>query len=161
MKKAALIAMCALPLAIAQSQANEFTTEPSATVYWQIPLAASQTGHEQHAYGLRMDQVVRDNTGNLVSSFAAPQRAAIVDFRFNDSGLNGVYVHGVNMATPAIMKAAEGAGGTALWIAGGVTLGMLGIAIWGGDESNSNNSCGDRFNFNLACLDGGMNVACC
>lgn len=158
MKKAALLAMCALPLAIAQSQANEFTTEPSATVYWQIPLAASQTGHEQHAFGLRMDQVVRDNTGNLVSSFAAPQRAAIVDFRFNDSGLNGVYVHGVNMATPAIMKAAEGS--TVLWIAGGVTLGMLGIAIWGGDDGGNNDPC-FRFGTNLACLDGGMNVACC
>lgn len=160
MKKTALLAMCALPLAFAQSQANEFTAEPSATVYWQIPLAVSLTGKEQHAFGLRMDQVVRDNTGNLVSSFAAPQRPALVDFRFNDSGLNGVYVHGVNMATPAFMQAAEGDGGTALWVFGGVTLGMLGIAIWGGDDGGNNDPC-LGFSMKVDCLDGGMNFKCC
>ncbi|KAB2310991.1 hypothetical protein F8A87_07585 [Betaproteobacteria bacterium SCN2] len=160
MKKSVLLAVCALPFAFMQSQAGEFAAEPAVTAYWQAPLAVSKTGKEQQAFGLRFDQVVRDNTGNLVSSFSTPQRAALVDFRFNDRGLNGVYVHGVNMATPAIMKAAEGTGGTALWIAGGVTLGMLGIAIWGGDDS-SNNSCGYKFNFNVDCLEGGMNVICC
>lgn len=160
MKKSVLLALCALPLAFMQSQAGEFAAEPAATAYWQVPLAVSKTGKEQQAFGLRFDQIVRDNTGNLVSSFSAPQRAALVDFRFNDRGLNGVYVHGVNMATPAIMKAAEGGGSTALWVAGGAVLGMVGIAIWGGDDGNNNNPC-LRFDLNAVCLNGGMNVTCC
>jgi hypothetical protein len=127
-------ALCALPLAISQAYAGEFTTESAATAYWQIPLAVSKTGKEQQAFGLRLDQVVRDNIGNLVSSFSAPQRAAAVDFRFNDNGLRGVYVHGVNMATPAIMKAAEG-DNTVWWIVGGTVVGMAALATVAGHDN--------------------------
>lgn len=127
-------ALCALPLAITQVYAGEFTTEPAATVYWQIPLAVSKTGKEQQAFGLRLDQVVRDNTGNLVSSFSAPLRAPTVDFRFNENGLRGVYLHGVNLASPAIMKAAEG-DSTVWWVVGGAAVGM-GILATIADHDN-------------------------
>lgn len=127
-------ALCALPLAISQAYAGEFTSEPAATAYWQIPLAVSQTGKQQQFFGLRMDQVVRDNTGNLVSSFSAPQRAPTVDFRFNDKGLSGVYMHGVNLTSPAIMKAAEG-DTNVWWIVGGAAIGM-GILATIADSDN-------------------------
>lgn len=121
-------AICMLPLAITQAYAGEFTAEPSATAYWQIPLASSQTGKDRHAFGFRMDQVVRDNTGNLVSSFSAPLRPAIVDFRFNDKGVKGVYVHGVNTTSPAMMKAFEGLSTEGL-IVGGVVLAATTLAV--------------------------------
>ncbi len=122
-------ALCVLPLMLSQAYAGEFTTEPSATAYWQIPLAVSQTGKERHAFGFRMDQVVRDNTGNLISSFSAPLKPAVVDFRFNDRGMKGVYVYGVNTASPAIMKAAEG-DSTMWWIVGGTVVGAAALAIF-------------------------------
>lgn len=128
MMKKLIPALCLLPLAISQAYASEFTAEPSATAYWQIPLASSQTGKDRHAFGFRMDQVVRDNTGNLVSSFSAPLRPAVVDFRFNDKGLKGVYVYGVNTATPAIMKAAEG-DSTVWWIVGGTVGAAVALAV--------------------------------
>ncbi len=121
-------AICMLPLAITQAYAGEFTAEPSATAYWQIPLASSQTSKDRHAFGFRMDQVVRDNTGNLVSSFSAPLRPAIVDFRFNDKGVKGVYVHGVNTTSPAMMKAFEGLSTEGL-IVGGVVLAATTLAV--------------------------------
>ena len=129
MMKKLIPALCLLPLAITQAYAGEFTAEPSATAYWQIPLTVSQTGKERHAFGFRMDQVVRDYTGNLVSSFSTGNRAPTVDFRFNDKGLRGVYVHGVNMASPAVMKVA-GADDMVPWIVGGAVAGMAGLAIW-------------------------------
>lgn len=131
-------ALCLLPLAISQAYATEFTTEPAATAYWQIPLAVSKTGKERQAFGLRLDQVVRDNTGNLVSSFSAPLRAPAVDFRFNDQGLRGVYVHGVNLVSPAIMKAAEDDDDKMVWwIVGGTVAGMAGLAIWADNQGGS------------------------
>lgn len=135
MKNAALLALCALPLAFAQSQASEFTTEPVATAYWQIPLTVSKTGKEQQAFGFRLDQVVRDNTGNLVSSFATAGRTPVVDFRFNASGMEGVYVRGVNMATPSVMKA--GIEETVLWIVGGTVLGMAALIVEANDHGGS------------------------
>lgn len=135
MKKSALLALCALPLAFAQSQAGEFATEPAATVYWQIPLAVSKTGKEQQAFGLRLDQVVRDNTGNLVSSFNSAGRVPVVDFRFNAIGMEGVYVRGINMAPPPLMKA--GIEETVLWIVGGVALGATALIIEANDHGGS------------------------
>lgn len=130
-------ALCLLPLAITQAYAAEFTTEPAATAYWQIPLAVSKTGKERQAFGLRLDQVVRDNTGNLMSSFSAPLRAPVVDFRFNDQGLRGVYVHGVNMASPAIMKANDDDDGAVWWIVGGTVAGMVGLAVWADNKGGA------------------------
>jgi hypothetical protein len=98
-------AMCLLPFAISKAYAGEFTAEPAATVYWQIPLASTQSGMDRHAFGFRMDQVVRDNTGNLVSSFSAPLKPAVVDFRFTDKGVKGVYMNGINMTSPAMKNA--------------------------------------------------------
>lgn len=105
--KKTLPMLCAMSMALSQVYAGEFSSEPAATAYWQIPLAVSQTGKQRQAFGLRLDQTVRDNTGNLVSSFSAPLRPAIVDFRFNDQGLKSVYVHGVNMTAPAMMQLLE------------------------------------------------------
>jgi hypothetical protein len=100
-------------MAMSQAFAGEFTSEPAMTAYWQIPLVASKTGKNRQAFGLRLDQTVRDNTGNLISSFSSPLKPAVVDFRFNENGLRSVHVHGVNMASPAIMRAAEASGGSA------------------------------------------------
>lgn len=131
-----VLALGLLPLAVFQAHAGEFTAEPSATVYWQVPLSASQTGKERHAFGFRMDQSVRDHTGNLVSSFSAPLFAPAVDFRFNDKGLRGIYVHGVNMASPAIMKVAGG-DDMVWWIVGGTVAGMAGLAVWADDKGGT------------------------
>ncbi len=120
--------MCALSLALSQAYAGEFTSEPAVTAYWQIPLAVSKTGKQRQAYGLRLDQTVRDNTGNLVSSFSAPLRPAIVDLRLNDKGVKGVYLHGVNMASPAMMNAFGGLSTEGL-IVGGVVLTAATMAI--------------------------------
>jgi hypothetical protein len=142
--KKLISAMCMLPFAIFQAYAGEFTAEPSATAYWQIPLASTQTGKERHAFGFRMDQVVRDNTGNLVSSFSAADHAPTVDLRFNTDGMQGVYVRGVNMATPSIMK--MGVVDTALWVVGGFALGAAAMII---DAENHDNSCPPVDNFNF------------
>jgi len=144
MKKAALLALFALPFAFTQAQAGEFSTEPAATAYWEIPLGVTKTGKTQQAFGFRMDQVVRDNAGNLVSSFSGATRAPVVDFRFNASGMQGVYVRGVNMATPAIMKAAEGGDNTVWWIVGGTALAMTALIVEANDDGGSsggNNKC--------------------
>jgi hypothetical protein len=120
--------MCALSLALSQAYAGEFTSEPAVTAYWQIPLMVSKTGKQRQAYGLRFDQTVRDSTGNLVSSFSAPLRPAIVDFRFNDMGIKGVYFHGVNATSPVMMKAFEGLTTEGL-IIGGTVLAATTMAI--------------------------------
>ena len=138
MKKTVLLALCALPFAFAQVQASEFNTEPSATAYWEIPLGTSKTGKEQQAFGFRMDQVVRDNAGNLVSSFSGNSRAPVVDFRFNAEGMQGVYVRGVNMAAPSVMK--MGVEETVLWIVGGFTLGAAALIIEANDHGGSSTS---------------------
>jgi hypothetical protein len=138
--KRALPAICALSLAMAQAFAGEFNSEPAVTAYWQIPLAASKTGKNRQAFGLRFDQTVRDNTGNLVSSFSAPLKPAVMDFRFNDKGLRNIYVHGVNMTSPTILRAAE-AGGASAWavpaFVGGAVLMILldddGDSVTGGE----------------------------
>jgi hypothetical protein len=93
--------LCALPIASAQAQASDFTTEPVATAYWHIPLGATRAGNEHPSFGLRMDHVARDNQG---VSFFNPTQTPVVDFRFNASGMQGMYVRGINMATPDIMK---------------------------------------------------------
>lgn len=153
MKKTALLALCALPLVFAQAQASEFNTEPSATAYWEIPLGVSKTGKEQQAFGFRMDQVVRDNSGNLVSSFSTATRAPVVDFRFNAEGMQGVYVRGVNMANPAIMKA--GVEETVWWIVGGFALGAAALIIeandHGGSSTGNNNNCNTFSGLNAVC----------
>ena len=134
--KKLMLAMGLLPLALTQAYAGDFAAEPSATVYWQIPLNSSQTSKERQAFGFRMDQVARDHTGNLLSSFSAPLYAPAVDFRFNDKGLNGIYVHGVNMASPAIMKVAGG-DDMVWWVVGGAVAGMAGLAIWADDKGGT------------------------
>lgn len=126
--KSKLPVLCVLSLALSQAYAGEFTSEPTVTAYWQIPLAVSKTGKQRQAYGLRLDQTVRDNGGNLVSSFSAPLRPAIVDFRFNDKGVKGVYVHGVNTTTPTMMKAFGGLTTEGL-IIGGTVLAATTFAI--------------------------------
>ena len=159
MKKIALLALLVLPFCT-QANASEFVVEPAATAYWQIPLAVSKTGKEQQAYGFRLDQVVRDNTGNLISSFAIGDRTPVVDFRFNASGMEGVYVRGVNMATPAIMKA--GVEETVLLIVGGVALGMAAIIIEGNDRGgSSNNSCPALMDYRKMGVCFGQSFSCC
>jgi hypothetical protein len=133
--KTFLSALCLLPMLSMQAGAADFISEPTATAYWQIPLAVSKTGHEQQAFGFRMDQAVRDNTGNLVSSFSNWTHAPVVDFRFNANGMQGIYVRGVNMATPAVMK--NGIEETVLWIVGGVALGAAALIIEANDHGSS------------------------
>lgn len=103
MKKWTSIAACAWLLAMTQVQANGLTTEPTATAYWNMPFGASKVKNEQPSFGFRMDQVVRDDSNPGVSSQTMVQKS-VVDFRFNTSGIQGIYVRGVNMATPAVMK---------------------------------------------------------
>lgn len=128
--------MCALSLALTQAYAGEFTSEPTVTAYWQIPLMVSKTGKQRQGYGLRFDQTVRDNSGNLVSSFSAPLRPAIVDFRFNDKGVKGVYFHGVNATSPVMMKAFEGLSTEGL-IIGGTVLAATTLAIISARDNDS------------------------
>lgn len=137
-------AMCLLSFVITQAYAGEFTAEPSATAYWQIPLVNSQMGKERHAFGFRMDQVVRDNMGNLVSSFSAPRHAPTVDLRFNSEGMQGVYVRGVNMATPSIIK--MGVEETAMWVVGGFALGVAAMII---ANENDDDNCAPAVGFNF------------
>jgi hypothetical protein len=130
-------AVCVLSLAMSQAFADEISTEPAVTAYWQIPLAQTQTGSQRQAFGLRMDQVARDGYGNLISSFAAPLREPIVDFRFNDHGLRGIFVHGVNLTTPAMLRAAENDDDddkAVWWIVGGTVAAMVGLAVWADDQ---------------------------
>lgn len=85
-----------------------------------------------------MDQLVRDNVGNTVSSFATANRAPVVDFRFNAEGMQGVYVRGVNMASSSMMK--MGVEETVLWIAGGFVLGAAALIIEANDHGGSSNT---------------------
>jgi hypothetical protein len=63
-----------------------------------------------------------------------------MDFRFNDKGLRNIYVHGVNMTSPTILRAAE-AGGASAWavpaFVGGAVLMILldddGDSVTGGE----------------------------
>jgi len=127
MKKATFIAYCALPLVFAQAQANPLTVEPAATAYWEIPLGTSRSGQVRPSFGLRLDQAVRDNSGALVQSSFSMHRVPVVDFRFNASGMQGVYVRGINMSPPPTMK--MGLEGTAIWVLGGVALGITALIV--------------------------------
>lgn len=124
MKKIALLALWALPFTIAQVQAGNITTEPVATAYWDIPLGKTRTGKELQTFGLRMDQVSHDSQSAL---FSTATRTPVVDFRFNNTGMQGVYVRGINMANPSIMKL--GVEEAVLWIAGGFVLGATALII--------------------------------
>ncbi len=129
-------AVCVLSFAMSQAFADEITTEPAVTAYWQIPLAQTQTGNQRQAFGLRMDQVARDGSGNLISAFSAPLREPVVDFRFNDHGLRGIFVHGVNLTTPAMLRAAENDDDdkAVWWLVGGTVAAMVGLAVWADDQ---------------------------
>lgn len=124
MKKLVLLALCALPFAFVQAQASGLTAEPAATAYWEIPLGTTKAGKAQQAFGLRMDHVVHDNLG---ASFSLATRAPVVDFRFNALGMQGVYVRGINMTSPAIMKL--GIEEAVLWIVGGAALGATALIV--------------------------------
>lgn len=89
------------------------------------------------AYGLRLDQVVRDNSGNLVSSFSAPQRMPVVDFRFNRQGLSGIYVHGINLTAPIALKAAEGGESPSWLVIGGTVAAATGLAILASNDGGN------------------------
>ena len=159
MKKTALIAATAL-LAFTPVMAADFSVEPSATAYWEIPLGTSKTGKEQQAFGFRMDQNVRDHAGNLVSSFASANQP-VVDFRFNSEGMQGVYVRGVNMAAPSMMK--MGVEETVLWIVGGVALGAAALIIEANDHggSSSGNDCKVPTLALSACFNPVLNASSC
>lgn len=81
-----LIALGGLLLTLNPAYAGDSFNEPTATAYWQYSLGASLTGKSHHAFGLRLDQTLRDNTGNVVSSFSAPLRPALLNFRLNSKG---------------------------------------------------------------------------
>ena len=109
MKRSVYVSL-AIFLAAAQANANGFSNESSFTAYWQVPLNISQTGQQRMAYGFRMDHLTRDFAGNQIMTTNLSQRQPLLDFRFNDRGLAGIFVHGVNLATPVALKAAEEAG---------------------------------------------------
>jgi hypothetical protein len=81
---------------------------------------------------------VRDNTGNLVSSFSAPAKPALVNFRLNSKGVEGLYMNGVNMASPIMLKAMESSGSGAWTIIGSAALAAVGVAL--SSHSNSTNN---------------------
>lgn len=163
MKKLALIAACALPFAIAQAQANGLTTEPTATAYLTIPFGASKVKNEQPNFGFRMDQVVRDDSNPGVSSHTMAQKS-VVDFRFNTSGIQGIYVRGVNMATPAVMKMGLSEGIVFL----GATALIATVAIIDMNNNDSQATCTVNFKINLVCdafagngFNNGAGPVCC
>jgi len=126
--KKELFALGCLLLAVVPAHAGDTFSEPTATAYWQLPLGASQTGKSHHAFGLSLDQTVRDNTGNLVSSFSAPLKPALVNLRLNGKGVEGLYMNGFDMASPITLKALEGGGGG--WtILGSAAIAAVGFAL--------------------------------
>lgn len=126
--KKELFALGCLLLAVAPTHAGDTFSEPTATAYWQLPLGASQTGKSHHAFGFSLDQTVRDNSGNLVSSFSAPLKPALVNLKLNGKGVEGLYMNGFNMASPIMLKALESGGGG--WtILGSAALAAVGVAI--------------------------------
>ena len=160
MKKTALLALCALPFTFAQAQAADFTTEPAATAYWEIPLGTTRAGKGLQAFGLRMDQITHDSLG---SSYSTKTRAPVVDFRFNSLGMQGVYVRGVNMVPPGIMKL--GVEEAVLWIAGGFVLGATALIVEADNHGGStcvatpalNSNCDQFAGYGLQ----GLQLACC
>lgn len=162
MKNRALLALCALSFAFTQAQADALTAEPTTTAYWEIPLDKTRAGREQASFGLRMDQVVRDNQ---IASLAPVTQVPMLDFRFNTAGVQGIYVRGINMATPDIMKL--GVEEAVLWIAGGVALGATVLIVeannHGGNTTTTTSNC-PAFSLN-ACLgsasQGMFGVSCC
>lgn len=157
MKKLALLTLCALPYALTPAQAGELTVEPAATAYWEIPFGKTRAGITQPSYGLRMDQVVHDKHGVQVTGLT---HTPLVDFRFNALGMQGVYVRGINVASPGVMKL--GVDETALWVLGGAALAVTAMII----ESNNNDSnpapaCVTFMPLNACFAGSGLGVACC
>lgn len=158
MKKLALLALCALPYAFAPAQASDLTAEPAATAYWEAPFGKTRAGKAQPSYGLRMDQVVHDQHGVQVFGLT---RTPMVDFRFNASGMQGIYVRGINVATPGVMKL--GVDETAMWVLGGAALVVTAMIIEAhNDDSTPAPACVTFASLNAACFAGaGLGVACC
>jgi hypothetical protein len=134
--KKVLMAFCLMTCAASQVLAGEFLTEPSATAYISMPLAASQTGKAHSLFGFRMDQMMRDQTGNLVSSFSSPIKAPAMDMRFDRNGVQGIYLHGINLASPTLMRMAED-GNAVMWIVGGFAVGAAALIIDGQNAGGS------------------------
>lgn len=160
MKKLALLVLCAMPHAFAPAQANELSAEPAATAYWEIPFGKTRAGKPQPSYGLRMEQVVHDQHGVQISGLT---RTPMVDFRFNASGMQGIYVRGINVATPDVMKL--GVDGTVLWVLGGAALAVTAMIIEGSTNDSDPAPACVTFTSSLnTCFAGagaGLGVACC
>lgn len=158
MKRSVYVSL-AIFLATAQANANGFSNESSFTAYWQVPLNISQTGQQRMAYGFRMDHLTRDFAGNQIMTTNLSQRQPLLDFRFNDRGLAGIFVHGVNLATPVALKAAEEAGAPSWLVIGGTIAAVAGLAILANNDSNSGSNasipaCTSTFALNnTACVD--------
>ena len=156
MKKHVLLALCALPFAFAQAQAGDLSAEPAATAYWEVPFGKTRAGKAQPSYGLRMEQIVHDQHGVQVFGLT---RTPMVDFRFNASGMQGIYVRGINVASPGIMKL--GVDETTMWVLGGAALAVTAMIIASHDNDTPPPAC-VTFALNAACFaGGGLGVACC
>ncbi|MEQ1662091.1 MAG: hypothetical protein ABL877_05305 [Thiobacillus sp.] len=156
MKNLVLLALCSLSFSFAPVQAETLATEPAATAYLEIPLSSTRTGKTQSAFGLRMDQVVHDSVHTVLPVL---NRDPVVDFRFNSTGMQGVFVRGINMANPAIMKL--GIEEAVLWIVGGAALGAVALVVEANDHGGSTveqNNCAPGLTLN-ACFS--LNVGCC
>ena len=130
-------ALFLLPFVAGKGIAGDFITEPVATAYLSVPLFASRRGNEQPLFGLRLDQVERDNTGNRLTSLYSPSRPPLVNFSFNHKGVEGVYVNGVNTVTPTILKA--GASDSSVWwiVGGSAVAAGIALSLSGGRVATS------------------------
>lgn len=129
---------CLLMLAAGVTVAGDWTDEPVASVYWQIPFARDAMSRREQYWGLQLSQTSRDRLGDMVSSFDSPHRPPVVNFRIGRKGLDGLYVYGVNTLTPAVFNMAEKDSSVWLVVGGSVAAAVaLSLSASGGGVSTS------------------------
>lgn len=115
-------------LLAAPSLASDPSSEPMAMFYWNKALGGSaRSAQNVPAYGFAVSQsaVNTENTHSVGNPLAFLQggRPAYVDMRFNDSGLQSLYVNGLNsLERKTVYNAAEGGAGTEVQINWGAVI---------------------------------------
>ena len=159
----AAVSAAACGLAAAPSLAADTANEPLAMLYLHQDFGGSaRSGKSAPSYGFAVSRSgVNTENGYSASNplaFLQGGRPAFVDMRFNDTGIQGLYVNGLNsLERKMVYNAAEGTAGTEVqinWgaVITGVIVGAVVVDVINDDECKPGpayalnvipNSCGD------------------
>lgn len=93
-----IITMCTVALLSFGSQAFESAVTPHAMIYVSIPLDGPAPDRDRLNYGFRLDSVPY-TPGESIDYQRQLQRTAVLDFRMDEHGMDGLYLSGIDYLT--------------------------------------------------------------